>query len=312
MTREERIWLGLAFAAIYLIWGSTYLAIRYAIETAPPFLMAGVRFGLAGLLLSAWSRLRGMAWPTRMQWRTAAIVGNLLLLGGNGGVVWAEQRVPSSIAALVVSVVPLSAVLLEWIRPGGTRPTRLTIFGIILGFAGVSILINPSAKDAQRIDFLGMLSLLGATLSWAAGTIYTRHSRGADTPLMAASANMLMGGLGLLVAGILSGELKDASLQLANVSARSIWAVIYLIFFGSIVGFTAYTYILRHTSTALATTYAYVNPIVAIILGWAIAHEPLTGRVVLATAVIISGLIMITVGPQLRAWVETRCLGKNV
>lgn len=292
MSREDRVRLLLAFAAVYVVWGSTYLAIRYAIESLPPFLMAGSRFIVAGTLLCVWSRTRGAAWPTLKEWQTATVIGWCMLLGGNGGVVWAEQRVPSSVAALVVAVVPLVTVLIDWLRPGGPRPDLATVVGLVIGFAGVAILVNPAAGDAGRIDPLGALALLGGTVAWAAGSIYSRHKRGAESPLMAAGANMLCGGVGLLLLGTMTGE--ATTMNVSAFTARSLFALLYLIIFGSIIGFTAYIWLLRNTSPARATTYAYVNPVVAILLGWSIADEPLTPRILAAAAVIIGGVIAIT------------------
>lgn len=292
MSREDRVRLLLAFAAVYIVWGSTYLAIRYAIESLPPFLMAGSRFIVAGLILCLWSRSRGAAWPTAKEWQTAAIIGWCMLLGGNGGVVWAEQRVPSSMAALIVAVVPLVTVLIDWLRPGGQRPDLATIVGLCIGFAGVAILVNPAAGDAARIDPLGALALLGGTVAWAAGSIYSRRKRGAESPLMAAGANMLCGGAGLLLLGTFTGE--ATTMNVSAFTARSLFALLYLMVFGSIIGFTAYIWLLRNTSPARATTYAYVNPVVAILLGWGIADEPLTPRILAAAAVIIGGVVAIT------------------
>jgi len=297
--REQRLRLLLAFASVWIIWGSTYLAIRYAIETIPPFTMAALRFVVAGTLLMVGARLRGAAWPAAVEWRTAAVIGTLLLLGGNGGVVWSEQRVPSSLAALIVAAVPLVTAAMDWMRKGGTRPTRLTIAGLVIGFGGVALLINPGAHDAARVDPLGTIALLIAIVSWSFGSIYARGARIAASPLMAAGANMLMGSVGLAGAALLSGEL--GRLHPGAVSARSLVALLYLIGFGAVVGFTAYYWLLRNTTTVKATTYAYVNPVVAILLGWAIAGEPLTPRVLAAAGVILAGVATITTAPYLRA-----------
>jgi drug/metabolite transporter (DMT)-like permease len=300
---RERLRLVLAFASVYLIWGSTYLTIRWGIETIPPFLMAGVRFVAAGVLLVTIARLRGAAWPTMTQWRTAAVVGVLLLTGGNGGVTWSELRVPSGLAALVVGAVPLWIVLLDWLRPAGSRPGRATILGILTGLVGVAILVNPAASDTARIDPVGAAALLVATLSWAAGSIYSRHAPVAG-PLMSAGANMLCGGAGLFAMALLMGEPRHFAWH--AVSTRSLLSLIYLIVFGAVVGFTAYVWLLRHTTPAKATTYAYVNPVVAVFLGWLLADEPITPRVLVAAAVIIAAVITITAAPALRVWLKTR------
>ena len=301
---RERARLLIAFACVYLIWGSTYLAIRFAIETIPPFLMAGVRFLVAGIALALWSRRRGAPWPTAAEWRVAAVVGTLMLLGGNGGVVWAEQTVPSGLAALIVAAVPIATVAIDWLRPGGMRPGRATIAGLLTGFAGVALLVNPFATDAGRVDPLGAAALMVATLSWAAGSIYSRGARGIASPLMGAGANMITGGAGLLALGLVVGELPR--LNLGAVSTRSALALLYLIAIGALVGFTAFFWLLANTTPAKSTTYAYVNPVVAIVLGWAIAGEPLTARILVAAAVIIAGVVMITTLPHLKAWLTAR------
>jgi drug/metabolite transporter (DMT)-like permease len=282
-----------AFGAVYVIWGSTYLAIRFAIETLPPFLMAAVRFITAGVVLYAWARLRGTARPTREQWISSIIVGLLLLLGGNGGVVWAEQHVPSGVAALLVAVVPAWMVLLDWLRPGGTRPGNQVVAGLALGFAGVALLAGPgSLMGGQPIHPAGAGVLVLASLSWAIGSIYSRHAKRPSTATIATAMQMTAGGVGLLLAGLLAGE--AASFEPTAVSARSILAVLYLIVFGSFIGFTAYAWLLRATTPARVSTYAYVNPVVAVLLGWALAGEALTGRMLVAAAVIVTGVALIT------------------
>jgi drug/metabolite transporter (DMT)-like permease len=303
MPRTDRLRLVAAFAAVYLVWGSTYLAIRIAIETIPPFLQASWRFLAAGAILLAAGRARGLAWPGRREWRTAAIVGVLMLTGGNGGVSWSETRVPSGLAALIVGAVPLFTVLLDWLRPGGTRPGRATALGLLIGFAGVGLLVNPFARDAARVDPAGAAVLLVACVSWSVGGLYSRHAPVA-APLMGAGANMAMGGVGLLVLSALAGE--PSRFAPGAVSAASLAALAYLVVFGSLVGFTAYIWLLHHTSPAKATTYAYVNPVVAVLLGWALADEPLTGRVLVSAAVIILAVVMITAGPGLRQWARQR------
>lgn len=288
------------FAAIYTIWGSTYLAIRFAIETLPPFLMAGARFIIAGALLYLWTSRRGSPRPERGQWRTALVIGAFLLLGGNGGVVWAEQTVPSGIAALIVAIVPCWMVLMDWARPGGRRPTASIGIGLILGLAGILLLVGPtSLAGEQRIDPIGSTVLVLASLCWAAGSIYARHTKLPPFPLQATSMQMLAGGACLLVAGLVTGEL--GRVDVSAVSARSLAAFLYLIGFGSIIGYSAYVWLLRVSSPARVSTYAYVNPIVAVLLGWALANEPLTARMLLAAAVIVAGVALITMPQRTRA-----------
>lgn len=292
-----RLALFAAFAIVYIVWGSTYLAIRFAIETLPPFLMAGGRFLVAGAMLYAWSRvLGGAARPTAMHWRSAAVVGLLLLLGGNGLVVWAEQRVPSGIAALVVGIVPCFMVLLDWLRPGGARPTPRVATGLVLGLAGLVWLVGPDAvMGGGRVDFLGTIALVLASLSWAMGSIYSRHAP-MPSPFLSSGMQMLAGGGALLVLGVALGE--PWAFDAAAVTARSVLGWVYLIVFGSIVGFSAYIWLLRASTPARVSTYAYVNPVVAVFLGWLLADEPLTARVIVAAAVIVSGVVLITLTPK--------------
>jgi len=302
--REQRLRLIAAFTAVYVIWGSTYLAIRYAIETIPPYLMAAARFGSAGAILLVLARARGSAWPTGRQWGVALLSGALFLAGGIGGVCWVEQRVPSGLTALIVGAGPLVTVFVDWLRPGGSRPDATTSAGLVLGFGGVALLINPGATDAARVEPAGALVLIGSVLSWAIGTVYTKHVHGAPSRLMGSGASMLMGsGVLLLIAALLGETSGFAPLR---VSGRSLVALAYLVAFGSVIAFTAYFWLLQHTTPAKATTYAYVNPILALLLGWAVAGEPVTSRVVLAGAVIVSAVLVVTALPHARSRLAAR------
>lgn len=286
-----------AFAAVYLLWGSTYLAIRFAIETLPPLLMAGVRFLLAGAVLYAFMRLRGQPAPERRHWKSAALIGALLLVGGNGGVTLAERTVPSGVAALLVAMVPLWMVLLEWLRPGGTRPTGRVMVGLAVGFAGMVILVGPSElAGAGAVDFGGAALVLCGSLAWSIGSIYARRATLPANAFVATGMEMLCGGVLLLVAGAARGEL--AGLDPAAFTGRSLAAFGYLVVFGSLVGFTAYIWLLGVSSPARVSTYAYVNPVVAVFLGWAMAGEALTARVLVAAAVIVAAVAVITTGPR--------------
>lgn len=287
-----------AMVAVYIFWGSTYLAISYAIQSIPPFLMASARFIIAGGLLFVWRLFSGDRLPTRLHWRSAAIVGVFLLLGGNGGVVWAEQRVVSGIAALMVGATPLWMVLIDWLR-GRFRPRPITMLGVLIGFAGIAVLVSPAQLTglAGGIDPLGTVALLIATLSWAWGSLYSRSAPLSESPLMNTAMEMLTGGLALGLAGSLTGEW--ARLNLSAVTTPSLLGLAYLIVFGSLVGFTAYTWLLRVAPTTLVSTYAYVNPVVAILVGNLIAQEPLTPRVLLATAIIVSAVALITLTQSL-------------
>lgn len=282
-----------AFAAVYIIWGSTYLGILFAIETLPPFLMAGTRFLVAGALLYAWAWRRREADPTPAQWRTAAIIGGLLLLGGNGAVSWAEQYVPSGIAALLIAVTPLWMVLLDWLWHGSARPGIRIVFGLLLGFAGLVLLVGPAEiLGAGGVHVTGALVVVGGSLSWSVGSIYSRRATSAAGGMLGVGMQMLCGGALLLLLGTTTGEW--GRLDPAGISLRSALAVAYLAIFGSIVGYTAYMWLLQAVSAARVATYAYVNPVVAVLLGWALAGEALTMRMGVAAAVIVAGVALIT------------------
>lgn len=290
----SRARVAIAFAAIYLVWGSTYLAIRYAVETLPPFLMAGTRFLVAGSALYAWARLRGADVPRRMEWRGATIIGALLLLGGNGGVVWAEMRISSGLAALLVATVPLWMVLIEW-WGGGARPTRRVVTGLVVGFAGLGLLIGPSdLLGGGSVDVAGTAAVLVGSLCWAAGSVASRSVVLPASPTLGTGMEMLAGGALLLAAGTIVGEW--GRLEPSAVSRESLLGLAYLITAGSWVGFTAYVWLLRHVEISRVATYAYVNPVVAVLLGWAIAGEALTARMLAATVVIVAGVGVITSG----------------
>ena len=288
-----RLQLILALAAVYVVWGSTYLAIRYAVETLPPFSMAGVRFLIAGGLLYGWARLRGTPRPAPVHWRSAAVVGGLLLLGGNGIVVWAEQFVDSGLTALLVSTTPLWMVLLYWLFQGGTRPGPRLIAGLVLGFVGVAMLANPGAGPGSgQVGLFAAVLLVFASLCWASGSLYSRRAPLPSSPLLATGMEMISGGVLLLGLGLATGE--PGRFDPAAVSAASVAGFLYLIFFGSLIGFTAYIWLLKAAPPSLASTYAYINPMVAVFLGWAFAGEPVTSRTLLSAAVIVAGVALIT------------------
>ncbi|MGH7596988.1 MAG: drug/metabolite exporter YedA [bacterium] len=291
--KPPRWQIATAFAAIYLIWGSTYLAIRFAVETFPPFLMASMRFLVAGAILYPWARLRGASQPARSHWLAATVVGGLLLLGGNGGVVWAAQLVPSGLTALLIGTVPLWMALLDWLRRGGTKPSNGVMVGLLLGLFGIALLVGPGKlAGGRQVDLVGAAVLILASLSWAAGSLYSRRAQLPASPLLATAMEMLAGGALLLIASLLVGEWTrfDSS----ALSLRSWLSLGYLIFFGALVGFTAYIWLLRVSTPAHVSTYAYVNPVVAIFLGWTFAGEPLTARTLLAAAVIVAAVVIIT------------------
>ena len=280
-----------AFAAVYVLWGSTYLGIRFAIETLPPFLTQGVRFAVAGAVLFLWARLSGAPRPSAKQWRAGIVTGALLFLCGTGGVVWAERVIPSGVAALVVATEPISFVLLEAVRR--RRAPKAPIWaGLALGAAGLAILVGPGRfLGTGRFDLAACAVLVAGTFCWAAGSLYSRGSRMPASPAMATAITLLGGGALLAVLGVSVGEL--ARFDPAAVSTRSVLAVAYLFVFGSLVGFSAYLWLLRVSTASRVSTYAYVNPIVAVFLGWALAGEPLTARVFLAAAVIVGAVALI-------------------
>jgi drug/metabolite transporter (DMT)-like permease len=290
-TGPRRWQLVLAFASVYLIWGSTYLAIKFAIETIPPFFMAGVRFLISGTILYLWARSRGAPRPSRIHWKSAAVVGTLLLLGGNGGVVWAEQRVASGVAALIVAIVPVWIALMEWKSPGGRKPGWQVTAGLTAGTLGLVLLASPGeAALGESVDLVGAAVLVFATLCWAAGSIRAKHSPLPDSPLLATGMEMLGGGAALMLAGLVSGE--AGQLNFAAMSEKSLLSLLYLTTFGSLIGFTAYIWLLKVGSPTRAATYAYVNPVVAVFLGWLLAGEAMTPRTILATLVIVGGVVL--------------------
>ncbi len=294
---SPRYRIAIAFLSIYTIWGSTYLAIRIAIETIPPFLMASIRFLISGGALYAWTRFRGASRPNRANWKAATVIGGLLLLGGNGGVVWAEQKVPSSIAAVLITTVPLWMALLEWRGNDHVRPSPQTIVGLVVGFTGVALLVAPEqVGGSSAVDQLGAAVLILASLSWAIGSLYSRRAKIPSYPLQGTGMEMFMGGILLGLAAIVFQEWVGFHLEAA--SLRSLVALAYLVVFGSLMGFTSYVWLLRQTTAARVSTYAYVNPVVAVFLGWSLAGEAFTLRTLVAAAIIILAVVLITSYPS--------------
>jgi drug/metabolite transporter (DMT)-like permease len=283
----------LAFAAVYVLWGSTYLFIKYAIETIPPFLLGASRFVVSGGLLYALARWRGAPNPSAPELRLAAVTGVLMLGLGNGGVMLAEKTVPSGAVALIVSTVPIWVVMIDWLRPKGTRPRKAMFAGLALGLAGMVILIGPKAIVGQgHIDEFGTLILLVGSIAWSMGTLMTRWSTRPGSPLVFAALQMLAASAAMLVMSLISGDWREFSWS--SQTGLSVFSFWYLVIAGSIIGYTAYVYLLGVVSAAKASTYAYVNPIIAVVLGWLFANEPLGARTLLATAVILGGVAIIT------------------
>ena len=292
-----------ALVAVYFFWGTTYLGMKFAIETLPPFIMLGLRFTTAGAIMFAWEWVRLRPRITLSQWKGMGMVGCLMLLGGTGGVAWSEQVVPSNIAAVVVATVPLWIAIIRWVFLRHDRPERVTIVGLLTGFVGIIMLVaftsGPSAAEGYG---LGLVVLGFSTFLWSVGSLYSRTADQPESPALAISMQMIVGGLLNLFLGILCN--RGSMMSLGEMSMRSAVALGYLVVFGSIVGFSSYIWLLKKTDPALASSYAYVNPIVAIILGWLLAGERLNAGSLAATLVILLGVILIvrgTVRPAIRS-----------
>jgi drug/metabolite transporter (DMT)-like permease len=306
---KSKVWL--ALLALYIVWGSTYLGIKFAIETIPPFFHAGVRFLISGLILVIWQRTAGHNLPTRKQWVSTGIIGTLLLLGGNGLVAWAEQTIPSGIAALIIASVPMFLVIGEAIRPNGVKPNWQGVVGLLIGFVGIFILVGPSeiSGGATKLNPLGVVALLLACLFWATGSIYSKTADLPKSSLMNTGAQMLIGSVSLFIVSGLSGELHGWNI--AEVSSRSIYGLLYLTLVGSLVGFASYGWLLQNAPISLVSTYAYVNPIVAVLLGVWLANEVLEPRIWLATGIIIGSVIFInSTRPKVRY--EAKEVGETI
>ncbi|HXA81971.1 MAG TPA: EamA family transporter [Methylomirabilota bacterium] len=286
-----------AFAAVYVLWGSTYFFIRMGVETIPPFVMAGIRHLAIGLIFYPLFRYQSKEKPTPAQWRTTIITGLLLLLCGNGALSWAETRVPSGIASLVVASVSLWMVILDWLRPGGVRPGGRVLIGFVLGFGGIALLVGPShLGGSERVNPLGAIILVLGSLAWAAGSIYSRHHPVPHSPLLGVAMQSLAGGAGLWIVAAATGELHQ--FHPAHVTLRSWLAVLYLFSFGSALGFSAYIYILKHSTASRVATYAFVNPVVALFLGWSLGGEPLTLRTFIASSTILAAVLLVILAPH--------------
>lgn len=286
----------LALITVYVVWGSTYYAIKVAIETLPPLLMAATRFLVAGPVLFLLARSFGKApLPTREIWYKAGFSGILLLLGGNGLVVLAEQYVPSAVAALLVGAAPFWFLLFSWIWLDNEKPRLVTVAGLVTGFYGLLVLLgidlSGSFKDFHT-PLIPALAVMGACISWTLGSIFSKKQKITASPFMTAAVQMIVGGVAILFVALLKGE--AAQVNPAAFSARSVFAFLYLIVFGSIIGYSAYIYVLSKASTAVASTYAYVNTVVAVLIGWALGKEEITLRTLIATIIIVGSVILIS------------------
>jgi drug/metabolite transporter (DMT)-like permease len=297
--KPSTVAVALALLTVYVLWGSTYLGIAVMIETMPPLLAAGARYGSAGLIILgvfvAHARLRRggpLERPTAAQWRTAAIVGTLLLLGGNGGVVLGELFIPTGVAAVLVATVPIWLAVFD-AAVTRQRPSGLVIGGLAAGIAGVAVLLVP-VEGFGDLDPLGVILVLGGAMAWAIGSLYSRHAPLPRSALLGTGMQMFIGGLALTLGGVLLGEIGRT--DIAEFSTRSVVAFVYLVVFGSIVAFTAYTWLLANVPVSTVGTYAYVNPVVAVALGAIFYAEAITPRTLLAAALILGAVVAMISG----------------
>lgn len=283
----------LAFATVYLVWGTTYFVVGEVVHAWPPLLMTAGRFAVAGTILYLWRRANGVPAPTLRHWLAASWVGALLLLGGYGLTAWAQQRVSSGLTALLVSVTPLIMVVVEWMRPGGHRPSLPVLMGIGLGLAGMVLLVGPARLEAARnADLISTLACAGAALCWATGSVLGRHAGQVEDSFLAASMQMLVGTVLLSGAGVLTGELAEAAQ--APVSFPLVGGWLYLTLAGSLGAYSAYIFLLKVSTPARVSTYAYVNPALAVFVGWAFGSEVVTLRILVAAALLLGGVALIT------------------
>jgi drug/metabolite transporter (DMT)-like permease len=284
-----------AFTAIYFIWGSTFLALKFVVADLPPFLFSGVRFLIAGSILFLWTRSRSPEKPTLEHWKAAAVSGFLLLLIGHGFVVWAIQFMPSGLAALLVATEPVWVVVLGMFFPGYGYPSVKVFIGLVIGLVGISLLVNPfESLGSTSIEFGAASMILFATIAWAVGSLYSSRAAVPKSSSLAVSMKMLCGGVFLVLGGIVSGEL--AILDIPSVSLKTMLSFTYLVIFGSLIAFSAFDWLLRNVSPTLVATHAYVNPVVAMILGFLVAAEILTTRDVVSAVIILAGVVLITTG----------------
>lgn len=287
----------LAFAAIYVIWGSTYLGIVFALESFPPFVMAALRMLLAGGALYLYARYTGEPNPRRSHWKWAFLLGGLFFLIGNGTVVWVEQEMSSGVVALIVAMVSVWTALLEWLRPGGARPSNSVIAGIVLGFLGVAILVMPADGVETEVRLVPALMLVGSTLGWALASVLSRTAEMPKSTAMTSAIEMLGGGILLVIAATATSEWQR--FDIAAITPKAGAAFLYLVLFGSLLAFSCFAWLLKVTTPNKVATSGYVNPMVAVFLGWAFAGEVLTGRTIVASLVIVASVVLIVTGKEL-------------
>lgn len=300
------LWLVVtAFAAVYLIWGSTYLGIRYAVQSIPPFIAAGARHLAAGLTLFSFAAFRTTRMPKWIEWRDAVIAGTLMLVVGNGGVSWAVQKVPSSVAALLVALTPLWMVLLDWWRPGGKSPRILVNAGLLVGFTGVALLARNHGQSHEEAFPWRVAALMAASLGWASGSIFNRSARKPSSPLLGVSMQMIAGGSVLFVLAAAGGEFRQFAFD--RITRLSFYSWLYLSIAGSLIGYTAYVWLLHASTPARVATYAYVNPLIAVLLGCTLGHEMFSHELIMAAALIALAVILIVRGGGQPASSRSNC-----
>ena len=291
--RPSRIALLLAFFVIYVVWGSTYLAIRYAVETIPPLLVVAIRQGVAGSAIFAWVYWRGYR-PTMREWRASLVLGIFYFVISHGLLHWAETIVPSGLAALLIASEPIWIAILSAAILREERLTLKTVAGLVLGIVGVGLLMRAETGAGHGKVLLGSLAIVISAITWSCGVIYSRSPALPKNPVARAGMAAMTGAVVLLLASVVGGEVAHAHVQ--SFSARSIWALVYLILFGTIVAFTTYTWLLDHCSPTLVSTHTYVNPIIAVLLGWGLAGETVNWRVVVAGMVTLTAVFLISKG----------------
>ena len=291
--RPGRLALLLAFFIIYVVWGSTYLAIRYSVETIPPLLVVVVRQGLAGIAIFAYAWFLGYR-PTGREWRASIVLGTLYFAIGHGSLHWAQTIVPSGLAALLIASEPIWIAIMAAVVSREERLTAKTVLGLLLGIAGVGLLMRAEAGPGHARLLLGCIVILASAVAWACGVMYSRNPALPKDPIARAGMAAMCGAAMLLVAAAFSGELSRA--HPSAFSARSVWALVYLITFGSIIAFTTYTWLLDHCSPTLVSTHTYVNPIIAVLLGWLFAGERLDARILIAGLVTLLAVFLISRG----------------
>ena len=293
MTRRLTTWVTLAFLYVYAAWSMTYMALHFALESLPPFVISACRFFLAGWILFAFVAVfqrRDFHWGSRREWRDAAITGTILFLGGNGSVAWAQQYVNTSTAALLFGTIPLFIILFEWVRPGGVRPTLRTGLSLAMGFAGLCVLIKPAPEVAPNgMETWGKLVLLLGAVSWAAGAIYSRYHHAKGSPLLPFARQMICGGSVLLVLTLVRGDFAHIALP---VTLHSVLGFLYLLGPGSLLGYTAYAWLLRVSTPERVSTVSYINTVLAVLLGWAVG-EPMSLRIVIGSVVVVASVVIV-------------------